>query len=111
MRHPSTVLLPAAACLALAVPACGPRPAPPDVELSGVNREALWKQDMDAGLQAQAREDLAEAEKHLTAALKQAERLGLSDRRRAESLSKLGELYMLQGRYAEAEPLLKRSLE
>ena len=42
--------------------------------------------------------------------LKEAEGFGPQDPRLPVSLSYLGVVYRLQGRYAEAEPLLKRAL-
>ncbi len=51
-----------------------------------------------------------EAEKQLEAAVKEEEGFGPQDQRLATSLGYLGEVYRLQRRYAEAEPLHKRAL-
>ena len=74
-----------------------------------VGQETAWQRYMDAGRQAYEQADYAEAEKLLLAALKEAEKLDEQDAL-ATSLNNLGALYNTQGKYAEAEPLLKRSL-
>ncbi len=63
-----------------------------------------------AGIEAYQRGDYAEAEKQFRAALNEAEGFGPQDPRLARSLNNLAELYRVQGRYAEAEPLHKRAL-
>ena len=52
-----------------------------------------------------------EAEKLYTDALREAEAFGSADTRLAANLNNLAELYRLRDRFAEAEPLYKRSLE
>ena len=69
-----------------------------------------WQSHMDAGDQAYQQGNYTEAEKQLVAAVKEAEGLGPQDPRLATSLNNLGLVYDAQGRYAEAEPLYKRSL-
>ena len=69
-----------------------------------------WKKYMEAAGKAYQQARYAEAEQHLTAALKQAEKFGEQDRRFATSLNNLALLYDAQGKYVEAEPLYKRSL-
>ncbi len=70
----------------------------------------LWQTYIVAGFEAYQRGDYAEAETQLSAALKEAEGFGSQDPRLAASHGLLGEVYKAQGRYADAEPLLKRSL-
>ncbi len=65
---------------------------------------------MAAGVKAYQQGNYPEAEKQWVAALKEAEGFGPQDPRLATSLNDLGEVYRLQGKYAEAEPLYKRSL-
>ncbi len=68
-----------------------------------------WNTLNAAGIEAYQRGDYAEAEKQWSAALKEAEGFGPQDPRLATSLNDLAGLYHDQGRYAEAEPLYKRS--
>ncbi len=69
-----------------------------------------WERHMAAGTEAYRQGHYAEAEKQIEAALKDAEWFSPKDPRRAVSLNKLALLYDAQGKYAEAEPLYKRSL-
>ena len=69
-----------------------------------------WQSYMDAGVEAYQQGNYPEAEKLFAAALKEAEWFGPQDPRLATSLNNLAELYRVQGRYAEAEPLHKRAL-
>ena len=69
-----------------------------------------WETYMAAGDKAYHEGDYPEAVKEWVAAVKEAEGFGPQDPRLATSLNDLGEVYLLQGRYAEAEPLLKRAL-
>ncbi len=69
-----------------------------------------WNKLNAAGIEAHQRGDYAEAEKQWSAALKEAEGFGPQSPRLATSLSNLAALYNAQGRYGEAEPLLKRVL-
>ncbi len=71
---------------------------------------AKWESYITAAQQAYQQADYAEAEKQFEAALKQAEAFGPDDVRLATSLNNLGELYRVQGKYSEAEPLHKRAL-
>ena len=70
----------------------------------------LWETYMAAGVKAYQQGNYPKAERQLEAALKEAEGFGPQDPRLATSLNDLGEVYRLQGKYAEAEPLYKRSL-
>jgi tetratricopeptide (TPR) repeat protein len=63
-----------------------------------------------AGQKAFQEGDYAESEKELEAALRKAEEFGSEDPRLSKSLNNLALLYKVQGKYAEAEPLYKRSL-
>ena len=74
------------------------------------NQEARWESYITAAQQAYQQADYAEAEKQLEAALTEAEAFGADDVHLATSLNNLAELYRTQGKYAEAEPLNKRSL-
>ena len=69
-----------------------------------------WQKYNDAGVMAQEQARYAEAEELYLAALKEAESFGEQDTRLATSLNNLAELYRLQGKYIEAEPLHQRSL-
>ncbi len=69
-----------------------------------------WETYMAAGDKAYQQGNYPEAEKQLGAALKEAEGFGPQDPRLATSLNDLGEVYLLQRRYAEAKPLHKRAL-
>ncbi len=69
-----------------------------------------WNTLNAVGIEAYQRSDYAEAEKQWSAALKEAEGFGPQDTRLATSLNNLAVLYRAQGKYAEAESLLKRAL-
>ncbi len=69
-----------------------------------------WETYMAAGKKAYQQGNYSEAENQFGAALKEAEEFGPQDQRLATSLGYLGEVYRLQRRYADAEPLLKRAL-
>ena len=75
-----------------------------------VAQDTAWKKYMDAAKVAFDRDRYAEADKQLLTALKEAEKFGEQDRRLAVNLGALGTVYRAQGRYAEAEPLLRRAL-
>ena len=72
--------------------------------------ETSWETSNAAGMDAYQQARYGEAEKKWLAALEEAEAFGPDDERLATSLNNLGELYRLQGRYVEADPLHKRSL-
>ncbi len=95
-KHKTRWLLVGLVCLAL-------WPAHPSAQGS------LWETYMDAATAAYQQGNYPEAEKELAAALKEAEGFGPQDPRLAMSLNNLAALYHAQGRYAEAEPLYKRS--
>ena len=69
-----------------------------------------WDTYMDAGTKAYQQGNYPEAERQFKGAVKEAEGFGLEAPRLTTSLNDLGALYRAQGKYAEAEPLLKRSL-
>src|SRR5437867_8912184 len=76
----------------------------------GESQDTNWQKTNDAGEKAYLRDDFAEAERLLLAAVKEAEKFGESDARLAASLNDLGLVYCLQGKPEEAETLLRRSL-
>ena len=73
-------------------------------------QEERWDALIDAGVTAYERTDYAEAERQFKAALEVAERFGARDARLATSLDALGQIYFLQGRYTEVEPLFQRAI-
>ena len=73
-------------------------------------RATQWDSYMDAANEAYLRGRYDEAKKLLLAARKEAEKFGEEDPRLATSLNDLAEVHHKQGNYAEAEPLLRRSL-
>lgn len=73
-------------------------------------QETDWGTYTSAAVRAFQQGHYTEAGTHLTAALKEAERFGSEDPRLVGTLHNLGVLYEIQGRYAEAETLLKRVL-
>ena len=75
-----------------------------------VAQQADWERHLRAGAAAYQHGNYAEAVKQTKAALIAAEAFGPDDPRLATTLSNLGGLYHAQGRYAEAEPLMKRAL-
>ena len=72
---------------------------------------ADWARYTDAGIAATEEHRYAEAEKQFKAAIEEAEKFGPGDTRLATSLSYLAEVYVVQQKYAEAEPLYQRALE
>ena len=73
-------------------------------------QSSLWDTYMDAGTKAYQQGNYPEAERQFKGAVKEAEGFGPEAPRLTTSLNDLGALYRAQGKYAEAEPLLKRSL-
>ena len=73
-------------------------------------QESNWEKANAAGMETYLEGCYAAAERHWTAALKEAEKFGKQDPRLATSLNNLALLYRAQGKYAQAEPLYKRSL-
>ena len=74
--------------------------------LAGLNE---WQKHMDAAVEAFGASDYAKAEQHYEDAVSEGEDEP-DELRLAESLNGLGVTYREQGRYTEAEPLLKRAL-
>ena len=72
--------------------------------------ETSWETSNAAGLEAFQKARYAEAEKRWLAALEEAKNFGPDDQRLALSYNNLAELYRVQGNYAQAELLYKRSL-
>ncbi len=72
--------------------------------------KAPWEKANEAGTKALQEGRYAEAERHWTAALKEAETFGEQDTRLATSLNNLALLYGNQGEYGEAEPLYQLAL-
>jgi tetratricopeptide (TPR) repeat protein len=72
---------------------------------------AEWEKANAAGIRAFQEGRIAEAEKHMTAALKIAEGFGPTDPRLATSLNSLGVLYGAGGKFEQCEPLFRRALE
>ena len=69
-----------------------------------------WESYNKAGLAAYGKKDYAEAEKQLAAALRKAEKFPNDDPNLTLSLNNLAEIYRAQGKHAEAELYIKRSL-
>ena len=92
----------------------GPARAQPLTERAkeprGAIQHALWENYIAAGAEAYQQGRYAEAEKQLTAALKEAEALVPAAPRLVTTLHNLAEVYRTQGKYPEAEPLHKRAL-
>ncbi len=73
-------------------------------------QQTPWEKANAAGMEAYQQARYGEAKKWWFAALEEAENFGPDDQRLATSLNNLGLLYQTQGKYAQAEPLYKRSL-
>ncbi len=69
-----------------------------------------WQKYIDDTIEAFVDGDYVGAGRSFDAAVKRAEAFGPQDPRLATNLNGLAETYRAQGRYAEAEPLYKRSL-
>ena len=69
-----------------------------------------WEKYQRAGVQAYKQGSYAEAEQQLTAALEEAERLGLSDQHLTIPLTTLALVYSAQNQPDKAEPLYQRIL-
>ena len=72
--------------------------------------EAAWNAYTRDGTSAYQSGDYLTATRQFELALKEAESFGVKDPRLAHSLNNLALLYQAQGRYADAEPLYRRSL-
>ncbi len=73
-------------------------------------QETLWEKHSKAGLEAYQEGRYAEAMGWYLEALKEAEKFGKQDPRVGVSLNNLADLYNIQAKYIEAEPLYLRSL-
>jgi tetratricopeptide (TPR) repeat protein len=85
--------------------------APAQLTSSASVAERTWNSYNQAGIKALRQRDYAQAEKQFQAALEEAERLGSDDPHYATSLNNLSSVYKTEGRFADAEPLYRRSLE
>ncbi len=74
------------------------------------SQEMSWEDQMRAGTQAYRKGTYSQAESHWKAGLDKAKEAGPEDPRLATSLNNLALLYQARGKYAEAEPLQRRSL-
>ena len=73
--------------------------------------ETKWKESMTAATQALQQRRYTQAEQLLLAALREAKDFGEQDSRLATTLNRLAELYRLQRKYEQAEPLYQRALK
>src|SRR5262245_57210953 len=73
-------------------------------------QQTAWEKYQRAGVQAYKQGLYAEAEQQLTAALEEAERLGLPDRYLIIPLTTLALVYSTQNQPEKAEPLYQRLL-
>ncbi len=73
-------------------------------------QQEAWERHMRAAIEPYQQGHYAKAVTQIQDALRAAEAFGPDDPRLATSLNNLAELYRLQGRYEEAEPLNKRAL-
>ena len=73
-------------------------------------QETQWREHIAAGAKAHWEGRYCDAVNSFQAAVKEAEAFGPQDPRLATSLNNLAELYRLQGKFVDAEPLYKRSL-
>ena len=80
------------------------------VSIRAGTQESQWKKHMAAAAKEHQQGHYSDAEKSLKAALEEAEHFGPQDTRLAININNLAELYRLQAKYTEAEPLYKRSL-
>ncbi len=80
------------------------------VSIQACTQETQWDKHMTTAAKAYQQGRYTDAERSFQAAVKDAEAFGPQDPRLATSLNNLAELYRLQGKYAEAEPLNKRAL-
>ena len=72
--------------------------------------EAEWQAHMKLGMAAYQRGDFRSAAASYAVALKEAEAFGEIDQRLTITINYLALVYAQQGRYAEAEPLYRRTL-
>lgn len=74
-------------------------------------QEEPWENHIGFGISSYQSGNYTEAENHFKAALKQANTFGTGDSRLHFTLNNLSEVYRVQSKYAEAEPIIKRVLE
>ena len=72
--------------------------------------EREWQKHHRSGLAAYKQKKYTQAEKHLTKALQDAEQFPPGDPRLSQTLGNLIEIIQIQGKFAEAEPYLRRKL-
>lgn len=70
-----------------------------------------WQTSYQSGVQAYREGNYVEAEKQFSSALSAAEELNADDGVLMSTLNSLWDVYQRQGKYAQAEPLLRRVLE
>ncbi len=78
--------------------------------MSGVTESASWQESIDAGHESYANGRIAQAEIHFKRALELAEAFADDDLRLPATLNNLAAIYQVQGKYAFAESMYKRSL-
>ncbi len=78
--------------------------------LAASNQQSRWKDSLFAALDATLNERYAEAEEHLKGAIVEAEGLGTGRPELAGTIECLAEVYLVQEKWKEAEPLLARAL-
>ncbi len=81
-----------------------------DLEAQVSAQFTLWQSHITSGESAYREGDYTQAEEQFAAALTVAVGFGPQDPRLATSLNNLAELYRVQGKYADAEPLYLRAL-
>src|SRR3984957_17437734 len=69
-----------------------------------------WKEHINAGLAAIKQNQDATAKEEFLLAIQEAEKFGPNDGRLAHSLNDLGALYVKQGEFEKAEPILERAV-
>jgi hypothetical protein len=79
--------------------------------VSVMPQQGAWEAANSAGKAAFEARRFGEAQKYFSAAVQEAEKFGPNDMRLASSLSNLGRVCLLQGRFGDAAKLLRRSAE
>ncbi len=73
-------------------------------------QEETWESHINSGISFYQSKNYVEAENHFKAALKHADNFEPEDTRLHFTLNNLAEIYRVQSKYAEAEPIIKRVL-
>src|SRR5262249_53170465 len=74
------------------------------------SNEQRWKADHEAGLKALEQELYSQAVRSFEVAIGEAEKFGSTDARLAQSISGMGQAYLLQGNFAAAERQFQQAL-